>query len=451
MVKAKRYSASDLTDFYAVSPVFKKYSQYNLWSENFSEYHNIKYCEIYLSQFFFSRTQKYILEHFSESFLWTLHNSQIFLKFVHSGFFRYINYKFLFLLKRNKLVFFSDSYEEVEIFVEKYFERYIQKKFEQDLLICLVTCINEIGLKSFEGYLNNYLKFVHKELLLIESITALSSNDAVIRNSTEINKRRHNHLGFVDYKVTTQIYNFDRAKAHIPIKREGSCFFITCYIYKNYKSLKLNKEVSGILTSNFLSLFLVDTTYNWEHFAASHYKKVPQQTRSYFLCCSYKASTAYRYLTSNKKASSLKTYYFLLPICSWCFYTSPDYVSKLSNKLTFNSTTKSSRAYNYNFQVLLGSFQIFVSFDKRINDIGIYRESINVFLEDIKPIYLELVNTAVRGLLKCFECIFNKTSTYVNLEVGFVSLAEFDVILLIYRKKVFEKLDPQKKIISKLF
>lgn len=69
MVQVKKYSEADLVDFYVGSPVFKKSSQYHLWSENFSEYHTIKYCEIYLSKFIFEYIQKYILEYFSEFFL----------------------------------------------------------------------------------------------------------------------------------------------------------------------------------------------------------------------------------------------------------------------------------------------------------------------------------------------------------------------------------------------
>ena len=126
MEKAKKYSKTDLADFYAVSPVFKRYSQLNLWSENFSEYYNIKYCEIYLSQYIFGCVQKYILEHFSESFLLDLYTSLNFLKFIKSGFFKYINLHFLFFFQNNRFFLSEDYHEGVEIFVEEYFQRYIK-------------------------------------------------------------------------------------------------------------------------------------------------------------------------------------------------------------------------------------------------------------------------------------------------------------------------------------
>lgn len=181
MVQVKKYSEADLVDFYVGSPVFKKYSQYHLWSENFSEYHTIKYCEIYLSKFIFEYIQKYIFEYFSEFFLVIFYNSPTFLKFIKSGFFKYINYHFLVFFQNNFFFVNGDFYKGVEVFVKKYFQKYIQKIFEQDLLICLIPCIFEIAPNSFEGYLNNRLKFIYNDFFLIElTIKSLSNSKIII-------------------------------------------------------------------------------------------------------------------------------------------------------------------------------------------------------------------------------------------------------------------------------
>nr|QWK44614.1 hypothetical protein [Laminaria ephemera] len=442
MIKAKRYSETDLADFYTVSPVFKRYSQFNLWSENFSEYHNIKYCEIYLSQYIFGYIQKYILEHFSESFLLTLYNSPKFLKFIKSGFFKYIDLHFLLFFQNNLFFFSENSHEEMEIFVEEYFQRYIKFFFERDLLICLVACIYEIVPKSFRGYLNIRLKFIYKELLLIKSDTKSLSNSVVILNSVESKKNKYHPLGFVGHNNTIKFFCFDSDKVNISIKREFSFFFLTGFNYKIYKSSNLMKKVPYVLKPSFSGGGLEDTMYTWGHCLINTHKKVLPQLFNYILSKSSKTSTVYNYLISNKKIeSSLKVYFFLLSGYNWYFYTFPQYVYKVSNRSTLNYLKKSSNNCNYDFQLLLEFFQVSVSFDKKRNDIGIYRESANVFFEGIKPIYLKLVDTTVMSLLKRFECDFNKFFNEIHPEVGFACLAESDEILSIFYKEVFDKIE----------
>nr|YP_010118793.1 hypothetical protein F6D47_mgp17 [Laminaria solidungula]QQY85011.1 hypothetical protein [Laminaria solidungula] len=442
MEKAKRYSETDLADFYVVSPVFKRYSQLNLWSENFSEYRNIKYCEIYLSQYVFGYVQKHILEHFSESFLLTLYNSPKFLKFIESGFFKYINPHFLFFFQNNRFFFSEDSYEEVETFVEEYFQRYIKIFFDRDLLICLVACLYEIVPKSFRKYLNTRLKFIYKEFILIESDTKSLSNSVVILNFVKNKKNKYYPLGFVDYKNTIKFFCFDRYKANTYIKREFSYFFLTGFDYKIYKSLNFMKEARGVLKPSFSSFFLEDTIYTWGYCLINTHKKAPPQISisNCILSESSKTSTVYKYLISKKKVeSSLKAYSFLLSRYNWYFYTFSQCVYKSPDRFTSNYLKKGSN--NCNFQLLLESFQVSVSFDKKRNDIGIYRESANVFFEVIKPIYLKLVGTTVMVFLKRFECNLNKFYSEINFKVGFFCLAESDDILLIFYKEVFDKIE----------
>nr|NP_659271.1 hypothetical protein LadioMp23 [Laminaria digitata]CAC87967.1 hypothetical protein [Laminaria digitata] len=382
MEKAKRYSKTDLAYFYAVSPVFKRYSQFNLWSENFSEYQNIKYCEIYLYQYIFGCVQKYILEHFSESFLLSLYTSPKFLKFIKSGFFKYINLHFFFSFQNNRFFFSEDYHERVEIFVEEYFQRYIKFFFERDLLRCLIACIYEIVPKSFRGYLNNRLKFIYKELLFVELTTRSLLNSGSTLNLVVSKKNKYYSLGYIGCKNTIKKKFSGRYKANIPIQRELSYFFLRGFNYKIYKSLGLIKEIQSVLTPSFSSFFLENTGYTWGHCLMNTYKTPPPQSFNYILFDLDNTTTVYKYLISNKKIeSSLTVYSSFLSKYNWYFYTFSQCIYKSPNRFTSNYLKKGSNNCNCDFQLLLESFQVSVSFDKKRNEIGIYRESASVFFE----------------------------------------------------------------------
>nr|UXD06625.1 hypothetical protein [Alaria esculenta]UXD06663.1 hypothetical protein [Alaria esculenta] len=436
MEKAKRYSETDLADFYSVSPVFKKYSQFNLWSENFSEYNNIKYCEIYFSKYFFGLTQKYLLENFSESFLLTLHNSPNFLKFIKSGFFKYINFHFLVLFQSNRFFFFGDSFQEVEIFVEEYFQRYIQIFFEQDLLMCLISCINEIVPKSFGECLNNRLNLVYNDLLIVELNTKPLSNSVVILNLTKSDKSTYYYLGFIDYTNIIRKFYFERSKVNIPSKIKSFYFFYNGFSHKIYKSLSVLKEIPGARNPTFL---LEDTIYNWGHCIISAYKRGCPQIFNYDL---FKSLTVYNYFTFNQELeSSLKSNSSIESRGKWCFYTFSKCAYKSFNKLPSYKIKKDSNNYKPDFYFLLESSQVLISFDKRRNDIGIYRDNVDVFIEDIKSIYPKLVNTPVIRFSKPFECTFNKLFNNIYLNRGLDNLTEYEKVFLIACKKAFKKLE----------
>nr|QWK44305.1 hypothetical protein [Hedophyllum nigripes] len=380
MVKAKIYSEADLADFYLVSPVFKKYSQLHLWSENFSEYYNLKYCEVYLSKYIFGCTQKYILEYFSKSFLFTLQNSPNFLKFIKSGFFKYINYHFLLLFQNNCFFCFEDPHEEVEIFVEEYFQRYIQNFFERDLLICLVTCMHNTVPKSFDVYLNDRLKSIYNELLFLESHIKSLSNPVVIINFTESKKGKYDYLGFVNYKSIIKKFPFYRVKVNITIKRERSYPFLVGFTYKIYKSVNTIKDISGVIELRFLSFFLEDTMYNWGHLIINRHTKTASQTFNDLLIRPSKTSEVWEYLTFNKKIEYyLKACSLSFLRYSWCFYTFTKCIYKLPNRHFLKCKTKGSDNCNDDFQALLWSSKVLVRYRKKKKDIGIYRESTNSF------------------------------------------------------------------------
>nr|YP_010206315.1 hypothetical protein LK120_mgp17 [Alaria marginata]UAX19713.1 hypothetical protein [Alaria marginata]WKY96733.1 hypothetical protein [Alaria marginata]WKY96771.1 hypothetical protein [Alaria marginata]WKY96809.1 hypothetical protein [Alaria marginata]WKY96847.1 hypothetical protein [Alaria marginata] len=436
MEKAKRYSETDLFDFHSVSPVFKKYSQFNLWSENFSEYNNIKYCEIYFSKYFFGLTQKYLLENFSESFLLTLHNSPKFLKFIKSGFFKYINFHFLVLFQSNRFFFGGDYFQEVEIFVEEYFQRYIQIFFEQDLLICLIACVNEIVPKSFRECLNNRLKLVYNDLLIVDLNTKPLSNSVVILNLTKSNKNTCYYLGFIDSNNIIRKFYFERSKANIPIKKKSFYFFFNGFSYKIYKSLSVLKEIPGVRNPTF---FLEDTIYNWGYCITSAYKIGRPQIFNYDL---FKSLTGYKYFILNQEVeSSLKSTPFIKSRGKCCFYTFSKCAYKLFNTFPSYKKKKDSNNCNYDLLLLLESSQALISFDKKRNDIGIYRDNVDVFIKNIKSTYPKLVDTTVIRFPKPFECTFNKFFNNIYLGRGLENRTEYEKVFSIACKKAFKKLE----------
>ena len=110
------------------------------------------------------------------------------------------------------------------------------------------------------------------------------------------------------------------------------------------------------------------------------YKTPQPQIFNYILFDLDKTSTLYKYPISNKKIeSSLTVYSFFLSKYNCYFYTFSQCIYKSPNRLTSNYLKKVSNNCNYDFQLLLESFQVSVSFDKKRNDIGIYRESSSVF------------------------------------------------------------------------
>nr|YP_009648062.1 hypothetical protein [Macrocystis integrifolia]QBZ73731.1 hypothetical protein [Macrocystis integrifolia] len=375
MVKAKKYSEADLADFYLVSPLFKKYSLLRLWSYNFSEYSNIKYCEIYFSKYFLVCTEKYILEYFGEFFLLTLLDSPKFLKFIESGFFKYINYHFLLLFQSNCLFFFEDSFEEVEFFVEEYFRLHIKKTFERDLLICLAACINKRVPVSFDIYLSNHLKYISNKILLIKSNTKSSFNSISILNFIESDIDKYYFLGFIYFKNNkSPLY---KIKYNVGVKKKYNCSGLTVLNYKIYKSVNIIKEVSGVIKQNYIKFFFEGITCNYESFVVNSYNNTFLEYYNYF----FKNIEKYKYLSINKKVNFyFKFYPTLFMVYKGSFYNFSKCVYKLPYGFIFYSITKDSNSCNYDFQLLLGSFQILVSFDKIKNDIGVYLENTNVFI-----------------------------------------------------------------------
>lgn len=170
----KIFNKSDLIKLCISCPVFKKYWRFNLWSKDCVEYNQLKYCSFYLSKYTFNFTKNFILRHFSRSFLLILYDSPIFIKFIKSGFIKHIDFNFLLFFQENFLMHSRRPNKDIENFVDLYFQRHVRKRFEKDLLCCLVKAVNELVPQSVrrpvilrfqECYLNSVLEGTDSDCL----------------------------------------------------------------------------------------------------------------------------------------------------------------------------------------------------------------------------------------------------------------------------------------------
>lgn len=158
MLKKNRCSENDLVNFYYSCMLFKKYDQYNLWFGTFGEYDNIKYCEKYLQQSIYRWIHIFLLQRFNLFFVLFLYKSPCFMKFVESGFLKYLDYHFLLLFYNNSFTFNLKGKQKIKIFVKFYFQNSLKKRLEKDLLILVTNAINEITLNVLIKHLTNRLK-----------------------------------------------------------------------------------------------------------------------------------------------------------------------------------------------------------------------------------------------------------------------------------------------------
>lgn len=162
MLKRESQIQNDLINSYYSCVLFKKYYQYNFWFGNFNEYNNIKYCKSYIQKYIYCWINFFLLQRFSLSFVIFLYKSPYFTKFVESGFLKYLDYHFLLSFYSNCFFFDLKSKQVLKSFVKFYFQIFLKKHLEKDLLILLIVVINEIFLNIFlkpiEIYVNrNYL------------------------------------------------------------------------------------------------------------------------------------------------------------------------------------------------------------------------------------------------------------------------------------------------------
>lgn len=184
MSKEKTYSKNDLVEFYYKCPLFKKYCQYNLWFGSFNEYDSIKYCKRYTYQYFNTSIKNFVLQHFSLSILFVLYASPCFIKFVESGFFKYLDFHFLLLFHNNYFNCSLKDKKNIENFVHKYFKKYLKNRLKQDLILCISKSINELPSNSFRLLLVNRTKYLRI------NVKKFSSKQKVFLKSNEYKQEK---------------------------------------------------------------------------------------------------------------------------------------------------------------------------------------------------------------------------------------------------------------------
>lgn len=158
MLKKERNSKDSLINSYYSCALFKKYYQYDLWFDSLGEYNNIKYCKNYFQKYIYCWIHNFLLEHFNFSLVIFLYKSPCFIKFVDSGFFKYLDFHFLLLFSKNSFSFDLMGKQKIKVFVESYFETFLKRGLEKDILILVIKALNEIILEVLTGHLTNRLK-----------------------------------------------------------------------------------------------------------------------------------------------------------------------------------------------------------------------------------------------------------------------------------------------------
>nr|QWK44920.1 hypothetical protein [Pseudochorda nagaii] len=407
MVKVKKHSENDLVKYYESCPIFKKYCQFDLWSEDFCEYENIKYCETYLSLYTYAFIQRLLFDHFSPSCLAVLYTSPYFVKFVRSGFFKYVDYHFLLSFHNNCFFYPSDSGKKIEAFVEVYFERYIKFSFAEDLVSCLV--------KSFTLFLPRSLKvsFIVSLNIFLKIILGEGESLSILSASCDI--------AIDEYKS----YSLSRLKCNdillkkIPLYFEPSFFSdlslseisYTASIQTDLKifvSYRIPESLlGGDLVNSSYTLF-EDTTYNWDFIYTGRCKG--DVFKSLLLSPSIfeELSPLNKYFekVAGLLCADISGYEWCL--CSFLKVPHIFFTPVLSLE-------HPSGLLNSDIQVLIHSLESLEEFDSKKNDIGIYKEISEVFVKGSKvKVPLKSVVCTVQILDDIFKTHANKSALYLD-------------------------------------
>lgn len=312
MKSTKKYSEINLSILYESCPIFKKYCQFNLWSEELGEYDKIKYCESYIFKYAQAFTERYLLQFFSPSLLAILQTSPSFVKFVKSGFIKHIDFHFLLLFQSNSFHYSSDSVEQIETFVEQYFQRYSKKPFEDELLKCIIRSVNELSPQSLNGFMDRRLTFFgRQELGFGRDSFFLGTSQNLQKNFITSYlvgpKKCKNSLAvLIAFTSLSEIF-LDSSPRLLP--------------KKVYKSLKKREKRLGILLTDFPSTLPCKSRRGWGLTFAGCIKN--EQAHASFLESVFiKSSLKLHYLYNRNNLERDKRIRFSLNTgYKWCFYT----------------------------------------------------------------------------------------------------------------------------------
>lgn len=158
MLKKESCSETDLVNFYYSCELFKKYCRYNLWLGYSEEYFNIKYCKKYICMYTYCWVYTFLLQCYSSSFVTILYRSPRFIKFIESGFLKYLDYPFLLSFHNNRFAFDSTARQKIKTFVKSYFQNSLKDSLKKDILVLVIEVMNEFVLNSLLKELTTDLK-----------------------------------------------------------------------------------------------------------------------------------------------------------------------------------------------------------------------------------------------------------------------------------------------------
>ena len=322
MIRTKKHSKDDLAEFSNHCPIFKKYCQFNLWSEEFSEYDNVKYCGVYISRYIHAYTQDFLLKYFSPTFLSVLYTSSFFMKFVKSGFIKYIDYHFLLFFKCNFFLYSSRSSCDIETFVEQYFQRHIKRSFEEDLLICLTASVNELVPKSLQGRLNSGIKLFYARATKAQLIDTSLSGGIGFKSGVGVKKGYIS--GFLGCGYSTRnLCRYSDISTDNPSTLAEK--FLSSFFGPNtgvYKSPRALINYLDPVTLSFANLGLADSMYSWGIVFRGHNNNrfILKHFSRFYLKDKSSCSSRYLHTFSNNPSAS-GPYYLISLGYEWCFYS----------------------------------------------------------------------------------------------------------------------------------
>lgn len=275
MIK-KSHSVDDLVNFYYSCPLFRKYYQYNLWFGSFGEYDNLIYCTKFINRYVYCWVHFFLLQRFSLSFVIFLYKSPCFMKFLESGFIKYLDYKFLLSFSNNSFRFDNKSKQRLKQYIKSYFYSALKKQVEKDLLILVTKTKKEIIflqypikllemsqisvgriLISNKHYLVGFFYFfflIRKDCYKLNIIDFGSSH--ILKCSNNIYKplplilklyfKSVNIQNLIDYFEIDVLSEFKNRKIDIGLHKNTNIFFEECLntnIFFPTKNLEIKKNI----------------------------------------------------------------------------------------------------------------------------------------------------------------------------------------------------------------
>lgn len=450
MGSAKKYSKNDLARLYESCPAFKKYCQFNLCSEEFGEYDKVKYFEKYLQEYTHAFIQRQLLQCFSSSFLAILHTSPSFMKFVKSGFIKYIDFHFLLYFQSNSFHYSNASFKAIELFVEEYFQRYSRKVFEEDLLKCLVKSVNEVVPKSLQGFMDSRLRFFYNQNLSSQIIDIPLYNGVKVENNILAFKKSCCSRDLEDKHFIKYFYLPNCVTLSIRLLCLAEVFS-TSYLKfgnKSYKSLVVCKDPLSVAVPYFFNTFLLDTPYDWGLSFGVANKKKQVNKCLFFECFIDKSSFVFNYFFKLLNSRYNEEILYMLSMgYDWCFYRFLDVTYKpLNMPLPLGQNIK---VFKKDIHLLLEFFvEGFDDFVNGDNDIDITAHKNIIFKGNLGSRVLLDYSSNFETLLKIFDDSFSKDSNKSHINclnsmssiVTEKTLVTIDNIenLLIYSDKSFQ-------------